>query len=94
MSTRLSATIPALVCLVLVACAPPQTPAQTGAQTPAAAVRSGGILRLGQSAGDVGTVDPHYASGTQDRALVCCSEARVGSDFDVDRARFARSARS
>jgi peptide/nickel transport system substrate-binding protein len=32
--------------------------------------RSGGILRIAQNAADVGTLDPHYASGTQDRALV------------------------
>jgi peptide/nickel transport system substrate-binding protein len=77
MSTRLRATIPALVCLVaLVACAPaaqpgaPATARPAAGLTPATAARSGGILRLGQSAGDVGTVDPHYASGTQDRALV------------------------
>jgi peptide/nickel transport system substrate-binding protein len=46
----------------------PAAPAATAA--PAAAARSGGTLRVGQSAGDVGTADPHYASGTQDRALV------------------------
>jgi peptide/nickel transport system substrate-binding protein len=28
------------------------------------------VLRVGQAAADVGTVDPDYASGTQDRALV------------------------
>jgi peptide/nickel transport system substrate-binding protein len=28
------------------------------------------ILRIGQNAGDVGSLDPHFASGTQDRALV------------------------
>jgi peptide/nickel transport system substrate-binding protein len=31
---------------------------------------SGGILRIGQAAADLGTLDPHFASGTQDRALV------------------------
>lgn len=48
-----------------------QAPAKTvSAPAPATAARGGGILRLGQSAADVGTLDPHYASGTQDRALV------------------------
>jgi len=37
---------------------------------PATAERTGGLLRFGQSAGDVGTLDPHFASGTQDRSLV------------------------
>ncbi|CAN5272546.1 ABC transporter substrate-binding protein [soil metagenome] len=32
--------------------------------------RTGGVLRFGQSAADVGTLDPHFASGTQDRSLV------------------------
>jgi peptide/nickel transport system substrate-binding protein len=76
MSTRLRATIPALMCLVVLACAPTAQPGASATAkpaaggTPAAAARSGGILRFGQSAGDVGTVDPHFASGTQDRALV------------------------
>jgi len=62
--SKLFPAIPVLVSLFLVACAP-QIPA------PATVVaRTGGVLRVGQAAGDVGTVDPHYASGTQDRALV------------------------
>jgi peptide/nickel transport system substrate-binding protein len=36
----------------------------------AAASSSGGILRFGSNAGDLGTLDPHYASGSQDRAVV------------------------
>src|SRR5262245_11220521 len=28
------------------------------------------VLRFGQAAADVGTLDPHFASGTQDRSLV------------------------
>jgi peptide/nickel transport system substrate-binding protein len=63
MRTKFGAAIPALVCFILAACAP-QSPA------PAALARAGGVLRVGQAAADVGTVDPHYASGTQDRALV------------------------
>jgi len=69
-----------LVCLGLAACssapasggaAASQPGAQASSPSPAgAAGHSGGILRVGQSAADVGTADPHYASGTQDRALV------------------------
>ncbi|MFN2521407.1 MAG: ABC transporter substrate-binding protein, partial [Candidatus Limnocylindria bacterium] len=40
------------------------------ASTAPQAGRTGGILRFGQSAADVGTLDPHFASGTQDRSLV------------------------
>lgn len=36
--------------------------------TPTAA--SGGVLRIGQTGADLATLDPHYASSTQDRALV------------------------
>jgi peptide/nickel transport system substrate-binding protein len=68
MQNQFSRVIPALVCLLLVACAP-QGPAATGTATSTAS-RSGGILRIGQAAADIGTADPHYASGTQDRALV------------------------
>jgi hypothetical protein len=73
MRTTSAATVAALACLVLAACAPqaPATPpGQAPGQQPAAPARAGGILRFGQNAADVGTVDPHYASGTQDRALV------------------------
>jgi peptide/nickel transport system substrate-binding protein len=37
---------------------------------PAATSPSGGVLRFGSNAGDLGTLDPHYASGSQDRAIV------------------------
>ena len=37
---------------------------------PKADQRSGGILRIGQNAADLGSLDPHFGSGTQDRALV------------------------
>jgi peptide/nickel transport system substrate-binding protein len=47
---------------------PALAPTQPQSATPAA--RSGGILRFGQFASDLGSVDPDYANGTQDRALV------------------------
>ena len=50
--------------------APTQAPVSQSTAAAASAGRSGGVLRFGQSAADVGTLDPHYASGTQDRALV------------------------
>lgn len=79
----LSSTL-GLICLLLMACtaaAPTAAPAPTASggaasQKPAAAgstttpARSGGTLRFGQNASDVGTLDPDYASGTQDRALI------------------------
>lgn len=60
-----------VLCFGLGACsaATPAAPTTAGVSSGAVA-RSGGILRVGQSAADVGTVDPDYASGTQDRALV------------------------
>ncbi|HEY8657279.1 MAG TPA: ABC transporter substrate-binding protein [Candidatus Limnocylindria bacterium] len=51
--------------LVMTACTaagPTNSASQSG--------RTGGTLRLGQSAADLGTLDPHFASGTQDRSLV------------------------
>jgi len=51
--------------LVIGACTS-AAPTNTGPQTG----RTGGILRFGQSAADVGTLDPHFASGTQDRSLI------------------------
>src|SRR5439155_1618692 len=45
-------------------------PAASPAAAAPAGARSGGVLRFGQSAADLGTLDPHYASGTQDRTLV------------------------
>jgi peptide/nickel transport system substrate-binding protein len=59
--------------LLMAACAPmsPSTVAGEGATSvTAAAPHAGGVLRIGQAASDLGTLDPHYASGTQDRALV------------------------
>jgi peptide/nickel transport system substrate-binding protein len=62
--SKFISAIPILACLILAACAPAKPAA------PTAIARTGGVLRFGQAAGDVGTADPHYASGTQDRALV------------------------
>src|SRR5262245_56404732 len=45
-------------------------PASGSAVPPTSEPRSGGILRIGQNAADLGTLDPHFSSGTQDRALV------------------------
>jgi peptide/nickel transport system substrate-binding protein len=58
--------------LLLAACAPtsPAVNRESVPTTPTQAARSGGILRIGQAAADLGSLDPHYASGTQDRALV------------------------
>jgi peptide/nickel transport system substrate-binding protein len=69
MRTLLKLSLSVLACLVLAACAGGATPSSTSGATSAAA-RSGGILRLAQAAGDIGTADPHYASSTPDRALV------------------------
>jgi peptide/nickel transport system substrate-binding protein len=75
MPRKMIRAIPAFLCLVLTACAP-LVPAASGGVTPSgasvtsSASRTGGILRIGQAATDVGSLDPHYASGTQDRALV------------------------
>ncbi len=67
MKIRLAPMLTLAMALVVVttactAAAPTNPGASTG--------RSGGILRFGQSAADVGTLDPHFASGTQDRSLV------------------------
>lgn len=48
------------------AAAPTEAPAE-GEAEPAA---SGGVLRLAQNAADLGSLDPHFATGTQDRSLV------------------------
>jgi peptide/nickel transport system substrate-binding protein len=66
--------------LLLAACAP-ASPAPVAGSTTAslpapltptvsAGAHTGGILRVGQAAADLGTLDPDYVSGTQDRALV------------------------
>jgi peptide/nickel transport system substrate-binding protein len=66
--------IPVALLLISACASPAPAPsdpqlAPTGvSQSPAS--RTGGILRIGQAAADIGTLDPDYASGTQDRALV------------------------
>ncbi|MBV9357814.1 MAG: polyamine ABC transporter substrate-binding protein, partial [Chloroflexi bacterium] len=59
MSPKMRGALVALVGLVLAltACAP------ASRSTPS-------VLRFGQNAADLGTLDPDFASGTQDRALV------------------------
>jgi peptide/nickel transport system substrate-binding protein len=73
--------VPVLLLLVA-ACAPVNPVAVAGegsttaslppplTATTSASARTGGILRVGQAAADLGTLDPDYVSGTQDRALV------------------------
>src|SRR5690348_9553930 len=71
-------TFPAiLIALVLTiaGCAPvsPAVVAGEGSTTVTGASLQphvGGTLRVGQAASDLGTLDPDYASGTQDRALI------------------------
>jgi peptide/nickel transport system substrate-binding protein len=77
MRSTLCSTILAMLGLTVVACTPlSPAPATTAKPTAVLATmvpvppRSGGILRIGQAAGDIGTADPHYASSTSDRALV------------------------
>jgi peptide/nickel transport system substrate-binding protein len=74
MPTTVTRAMFALLCLVLTACASlyPAGVGGTGASATArpAAEPRGGILRIGQNAADLGSLDPHFASGTQDRALV------------------------
>jgi peptide/nickel transport system substrate-binding protein len=64
MRSNFLSTILAIVGVVSAACAPLRP-----AVVPASQERAGGILHVGQAASDVGTVDPHYTGGTQDRAL-------------------------
>jgi peptide/nickel transport system substrate-binding protein len=78
MSFALNRVLPVLLLPLLAACAPfpPAAPGGTtgGAAAPTGAavgqVHTGGILRIGQNAADLGSLDPHFGSGTQDRALV------------------------
>jgi peptide/nickel transport system substrate-binding protein len=63
------------LCLFIAACGPVNPAAVAGegsttAISPLGQTRSGGILRVAQAASDLGTLDPDYVSGTQDRALV------------------------
>ena len=72
MFNRLIRAVPAVACLALAACGPLNPPGLTGEGTTTAprAPHSGGILRLGQAAADLESLDPDYATATQDRALV------------------------
>jgi peptide/nickel transport system substrate-binding protein len=67
MSTTYIRLLAALLLVTLTACAPLATSSVTPVTEQS---RTGGILRVGQNASDLGTLDPHFASGTQDRALV------------------------
>ncbi|MBV9172393.1 MAG: hypothetical protein JOZ81_20145, partial [Chloroflexi bacterium] len=62
---RLGAPFAALA-LAVAACAPAAPTPSHGQATPG----SGGILRMGQEASDLGTLDPDFASTTPDRAVV------------------------
>ena len=46
------------------------TSAAPAAAQPTTAARSGGVLRIGQDAADLGNLDPDYATTTQDRSTV------------------------
>jgi peptide/nickel transport system substrate-binding protein len=77
MQRRVIRALPALLFLMATACAPlgPSVTNEGGTAPVPAGLSTGGsptgaILRIGQDAADLGTLDPHYASGTQDRALV------------------------
>ncbi len=68
------ATVATLL-LIFAACAAPaapQAPAGGGEEAPAGPAESAEpvILRLGQNAADLGSLDPHFATTTQDRSLV------------------------
>ncbi len=72
-----------LLVLILGACAAPAAPAAPAAEAPAVAApaaeapaapampeRSGGTLRIAMNAADISSLDPHFATTTQDRAAV------------------------
>ncbi len=65
MRRTLAQAFPALLFVLAAACAP-VNPAESQATDD----HTGGTLRIGQAASDLGTLDPDYVSGTQDRALV------------------------
>jgi peptide/nickel transport system substrate-binding protein len=75
MLMRLSRALVTLLCLLIASCGP-SSPTAVGrgaastAPGTAADARTGGVLRVAQNAADLGSLDPHYGSGTQDRALV------------------------
>ena len=63
-------TLPTLLLLLATACAPANLAPGGTPAAPAGEAHAGGTLRIGQAAADLGTLDPDYVSGTQDRALV------------------------
>jgi peptide/nickel transport system substrate-binding protein len=66
-------TISALLATLILAaaCAAPAAPAGDAAMSDAGeAATEAPVLRFGINAADVGSLDPHFASGTQDRAVV------------------------
>jgi len=64
-------TLVALATVILAACAPAAPAAQPGGEQGAPAGQTQApTLRFGINAADVGTLDPHFASGTQDRTVV------------------------
>ena len=71
MSATNMRVIPALLLVLLAACAPLEPIANAPLPpSPDNQARRGGILRIAQNAADVGSLDPHFGSGIQDRALV------------------------
>ena len=58
-----------VVGLLLAACAP-ASPAADGGSGDAPAEEAASIIRLGIDAADLGTLDPHFAATTNDRAVV------------------------
>jgi peptide/nickel transport system substrate-binding protein len=70
-AVRLILSLSGLACLLSAACLPVNPVAVAGVTSQTiTASSSGGVLRIGQAAADLGTLDPHFGSGTQDRALV------------------------
>lgn len=57
-----------VVCITIAACAVPVGTGDVSAPEAVEAVPV--VLRLGQDAADLGSLDPHFATGTQDRSLV------------------------
>jgi len=55
--------------LIVVACAPAAPSGDTSSDAAESADEGGKVLRFGISAADLGSLDPHFAAATQDRAL-------------------------
>lgn len=77
--TRIRSTFPPLLgllltlAMLLAACAPAAAPSGESAGEAgddAAAESRGQVLRFGMAFADLGTLDPHFAAGTNDRAVV------------------------